>query len=123
MAVSRIGFFILLLCIALLSSCSQKTLIFTGESDNWKVQYEVKESGENCGKPSGESTGYIKYIGETSFPESIEYSLSNSEGAVPLEKDGVFTLPIGCTNAKEHSEIEAIIKWDEKSETIPLYVK
>ncbi|CEG27156.1 hypothetical protein [Bacillus sp. B-jedd] len=121
MAVSRIGLFVLLLCIALLSSCSQKTHISTGESDNWKIQYEVKKSGGKCSKPSGESSGYIKYIGKSTLPESIEYIFSNSMGSVPLEKAGVFTLPIGCTNAMEPSEV--IIKWDGKAEIIPLSLK
>lgn len=114
---SKVGILIILLGISLLSACNQIPLIFSGESDNWRVHYEVNKNDE-C----RETSGYIKYIGNEPIPEELEYSISNSTGTVPLEGNG-YTLPRGCTNANEDSEIEAIIKWDNKSETIPLIVE
>ncbi|WP_155593306.1 hypothetical protein [Lysinibacillus cavernae] len=99
----------------LLSACEGETFIFYGESDNWAVHYEVEKS-DNCQPTSG----YIKFIGKQPIPLNIEYAISDSSGDVPLEDNGTFTLPNGCTNATEDSKIEAIIKWDNQSEAIPL---
>jgi len=108
-------FIILLFCIFPLTACVQEILLFTGESDNWSVRYEVNRS-EDCGK----SSGAIRYIGDELIPKKIKYSIDNSDGEVSLEEGGVFNLPFGCSNASKDSVIEAIIEWDGNSETITL---
>ena len=113
----KVVFFTILICI-FLSACAQENLVFYGDSANWEVQYEINKE-VNCGAQSG----YIKYIGNSPVPERLEYSIYKSEGSVSLDEYGVFTLPLGCSNASEGSEIEAIIKWDNQSDTIPLTVK
>ncbi|MEK4496716.1 hypothetical protein [Ureibacillus sp. FSL W8-0352] len=106
---------ILLIFILPLPACIQEILLFTGESDYWSIRYEVNKS-EVCGK----SSGAIKYIGNEPVPESIKFSIDNLEGDVSLEPEGVFSLPFGCSNVSKESEIEAIIEWDGKTETIAL---
>lgn len=121
---SKVGILIILLGITLLSACTQKHLTFFGESENWSIHYEVENSNDYR-----ETTGNIRYIGNEPLPEGLEYSISSSAGTVPLEENGVFTLPRsrnscdGCNSSSENSEIEAIIKWDNNSETIPLIVE
>src|SRR5690606_31773269 len=102
---TKIGILLILSGISLLSACTLKPLIFSGESDNWRVHYEAKK-GDKCQATSG----YIKYIGDSPIPERVEYSIQYSMGSVPLEQNGSFTMPNGCTNASKDSEIEAIIK-------------
>ncbi len=114
----RIRFFIIFLIFSLLSACAGETFIFSGESDNWSVHYEV-EKGDSCQPTSGA----IKFIGNDHIPKKIEYSYDKASGDVSLDEHGVFMLPNGCTHATENSEIEVIIKWDNQSETINLTVK
>ena len=114
---SKVGILIIFVGISLLSACTQKTHIFSGESDNWSVRYEVNKN-DGC----TETNGYIQYIGSESTPERLEYSIHYSEGSVPLEQGGRFTLP-QCSSASEDVEITAIIKWDNESEEIPLTVE
>ena len=110
---------IILLSATLLSACIQKTLIFFGESENWRVQYEVTHDG-GCNA----TAGYIKYIGDAPQPERLEVDIDKTEGgSVSLDENGMFLMPYGCSNASEGSELKAIIKWDNQSETIPLPVK
>ena len=114
---SKVGILIALFGISLLAACTQKTHIFSGESDNWSVRYEVNKT-DRC----TETNGYIQYIGTESTPERLDFSIHDSEGSVPLELDGRFTLP-QCSRASEDVEITAIIKWDNESEEIPLKVE
>lgn len=113
------GILMLLLSVTLLSACIQKDLIFFGESENWRVQYVVTdENGCNSTK------GYIKYLGDDPMPEQLEFNLDKVEGAsVSLDKNGMFFLPYGCSNATEGSELAATIKWNSQSETIQLPLK
>lgn len=116
---SKVGILVILLGMSLLSACTQKTLIFSGESANWSVRYEATKGG-GC---RATSSGYIEYIGSEPIPEMLDYSIYHSEGTVPLEKEGGYTLSYRCVNAYEETEIVAIIKWDNKSEEIPLMVE
>ncbi len=116
---SKVGILIILLGLSLLSACGQIPITFSGESDNWSVHYEITEHDGKC----RETSGYINYIGNEPIPKVLEYSLSNSTGTAPLDKHGNYTMTYGCTNANEDTEIEAILKWDSKSETIPLIVE
>ncbi|MDM5247996.1 MULTISPECIES: hypothetical protein [unclassified Lysinibacillus] len=111
----KIKFSVIFFGLLLLTACEGETFILYGESENWAVQYEVEKSAD-CQPTSG----YIKFIGTQPNPKKVEYDISNSTGDVPIEENGTFTLPNGCTNATEDSKIEAVIKWDSHSETIPL---
>ena len=110
---------IFLLSVTLLSGCIQKDIIFFGESENWRVQYVVTDDN-NCNA----TKGYIQYTGNEPMPERVEFDLDNTEGAsVTLNENGMFLFPYGCSNATEGSELKAVIKWDNQSETIPLPLK
>lgn len=92
--------------------------MFTGESDNWSVRYEVEKT--NSCQPTA---GAIQYIGKETIPKRIEYSYDKASGDEPLNEYGVATLAKGCTYAREDSEIAVMLKWDNQTETIPLTVK
>ncbi|MGN4125174.1 phosphoadenosine phosphosulfate sulfotransferase [Lysinibacillus sphaericus] len=115
---NKISILLIFLSLSLLSSCAGETFLFTGESDNWSIRYEV-EKGTSCQR----STGAIKYIGKDPIPKRIEYSYESASGDSRLNEYGVVTLAKGCTYAMEDSEIEVILKWDNQTETIPITVK
>ncbi|MFJ7667179.1 hypothetical protein ACIQXI_08720 [Lysinibacillus sp. NPDC097195] len=115
MIYKKIKYLVIFFSLLFLTACEGETFILYGESENWAVHYEVKKSTD-CQPTSG----YIKFIGNQLIPEKIEYAISNSSGDVPIEENGTFTLPNGCTNATKDSEIDAVIKWDNQSETILL---
>lgn len=46
----KVGFLVILLGISLLSACGQKTVIFSGEGENWRVQIEYEHRGEDSKK-------------------------------------------------------------------------
>lgn len=116
-----------------ISTCVSKTipkiLIFSGESDNWEVQYEVEEV-ENLVENEETSTtkGFIKYIGAKPIPEDIKVSISTRSSEAKLNKEGILTLwdqtcKGNCPTESENSEIEATIEWDNEKETLPLELK
>ncbi|MGE7092007.1 hypothetical protein ACQKII_11255 [Lysinibacillus sp. NPDC048646] len=117
--------FTILFCIMFLSGCMPKVMTFSGENENWEVQFEVsydKIKNDKCGATSG----YIRYIGDKPIPKQIEYTIDHdleTSGLDSLDKNGVFTMAKGCSNAVEGTEVEIKIKWDNQSETIPLKVK
>lgn len=115
---------IIFFVIFLLSACSteQKQLIFSGEGDNWSVRYEVTIIDENS-----ENKGFIiKYTGNGPIPKQLEYSIDSTSGSGTdlLDENGVLKRVgfgcDGCAITRENQEIEAIIKWDDSSEIIPL---
>lgn len=117
---SKFILFIIILNIFFISSCIPNTLIFSGESENWSIQYEVEKDGN-----TSSSKGYIKYIGEDRIPKDIEFSIAEKSGKVELDEVGVFILPEStcgenCATEHGHSEIEAVIKWNNRTETLPL---
>lgn len=122
MKFGKVGFWVILLGISLLSACGQKTDIFSGESENWRVQIEYEQRDEVRKK-----TGYIKYIGTEPIPKETEYSItdvSSSSGKGALGSDGVWSLGISecspCTSPSEDSEFEGLIKWNNQSDTVTL---
>lgn len=103
----------------ILSGCLEKPLTFIGESDTWKVHYEVtqvKKLVEECNTTSG----YIRHIGNEIKPKELEFSIDNKTGSISLDDNGMFSLFKGCSNLSEGSEVEAIIKWDNQTEIIPM---
>lgn len=111
----------LVILLGFLSACGQKTVIFSGEGENWRVQIEYEQRGEDSKK-----TGYIKYIGTEPIPKEIEYSFTvvSSTGKGALGSDGVMSLGISecspCTSPSEDSEIVGLIKWNNQSETLTI---
>ncbi|MGE7110126.1 hypothetical protein [Lysinibacillus sp. NPDC047702] len=118
MNIKRVRLWIIFFIVTLLSACAGETFIFSGESDNWNVKYEVMK-GDSCQSTSGT----IKFIGNEPIPEKVEYSYDKASGVAPLDEHGVFVLPNGCTYETENSEIEITLTWDNQSETIPLKIK
>ena len=104
----------------ILSGCLEKPLTFIGESDTWKVHYEVaqvKKLDEECNTTSG----YIRYLGTEPIPERLELDIDKVEGAsITLDENGMFLLLNGCSNATEGAELKATIKWENQTETLPL---
>lgn len=118
---SKVGILIILLNMSLLSACGEIPITFSGESDNWSVHFEITERDEQ--RKCEQDVRFIKYIGNEPTPQMVEYSIFTETGVVPLSEQGNHYLAKGCINANEETEIEAIIKWDGKSETIPLIVE
>ncbi|QDQ02915.1 hypothetical protein FOH38_22070 [Lysinibacillus fusiformis] len=83
MKVNKIGILFIFLSLSLLSACTGETFLFTGESDNWSIRYEV-EKASSC-QPT---TGAIKYIGKEPIPKRIEYSYERASGDVRLDTSG-----------------------------------
>jgi hypothetical protein len=122
MKFSKVGIFIILLGISLLAACSEVPKTFSGESDNWSIHYETTEKGEKYKKGKCDKDDrYLKYIGNKPTPKSVEYSLLNESGMSPIGKKGMVYFSKGCINSFPDTQIE--IKWDGKSETIPLTEK
>ncbi|MFU8646984.1 hypothetical protein ACNA06_06605 [Lysinibacillus sp. RSDA_15] len=121
----RIKLFISSLCMLFLFGCIPKALTFSGENENWEVQFEVtydKMKQEHCGATSGT----IRYIGDKPLPKQIDYTLQHeteTSGSDSLDKNGVFIMANGCSNAVESTEVEITINWDNQTETIPLTVR
>ncbi len=103
-----------------LSACSQEIITFSGKSENWDVQYELLKDNTHP-----ETKGSIRFIGTEPIPERIEFTIYDTSGNVHLDKNGVYILGkcIGCHVPDALTEIEAIIDWDNKSETIFLEVE
>lgn len=57
------------------------------------------------------------------MPEELELSLDNGGGTISLDESGMFSLLKGCSNLVNGPEVEAIIKWDNKTDIIPLILK
>ena len=113
---------ILFTVFTILSGCMEKPLTFVGENDTWKVQYEIaqlKKIPEDCNTTGG----YIRYIGSEPMPEKLEFNLDNGGGTVSLDGNGMFSLLKGCSNLVKGSAVEAIIKWEDQTDIIPLLLK
>ncbi len=130
---NRLFLLIIIFSIFFISACVSKTipkvLIFSGESDNWEVQYEVEEV-EDVAKDEETSTtkGFIKYIGAKPIPEDIKVSISTRSEEAKLNDEGILTLSDQtcrgyCATESENSEIEAVIEWNNEKETLPLELK
>lgn len=125
MKLTKLRFVPILIVISFVdTACGQKAVIFSGESENWRVQIEyVIREGET------EKTGYIKYIGTEPIPNEIEYSFSpdSASGKGPLGSDGVLTLGKSvcspCTAPSEDSDFVGTIKWDNQVERVVLTVE
>ncbi|NJP39412.1 hypothetical protein [Alkalicoccus luteus] len=96
---------------------NQDTLHFSNEGDNWEVDYTVNIYDENS-----QSIDYaIRYIGEESLPETLNYSIGSttvtgeilSEGGV-IEHSGSGCS--GCAVTREDDDIEFSIEWDDEHE-------
>ncbi|MGY0694682.1 hypothetical protein ACW2QC_18190 [Virgibacillus sp. FSP13] len=105
-----------------LVACSQKTLTFTGESDNWSVRYTA-----HIHDSDSESIEYaIRYTGEKPAPETIDYelgSLSVHGGIINKDSSAVTSKGSscsGCAVTQEDEEIEAVIKWKGHTESFTL---
>ncbi|WP_106497255.1 hypothetical protein [Lentibacillus sp. Marseille-P4043] len=114
--------FLFVIIAFILVSCSQKTLTFTGGSDNWSVRYTA-----HIHETDSESIEYaIRYIGEKPAPETIDYELGslsvhgrivNKDTSAVTSKGGSC---FGCAVTQEDEEIEAVIMWNGKTESFTL---
>lgn len=104
-----------------LISCSEShRVIFIGESDHWRVQYNVNVQGTNS-----QSYNYtINYLGDKPFPEKINYSFEGpageDSGDTSFDNNSVLQIGggscSGCAVTRENDDIKATIKWDGNSE-------
>lgn len=114
----------LLTLVFVLSACTDGDRYnFSGSSDNWDVFYVV----EVFDGTSKSDSGTIKYTGEESAPEAIDYKIETtaggSEGTAPLN-DGVVDIGSGgcegCAVIQEDEEIEVEITWDGQTESLTI---
>ncbi|SEA98568.1 hypothetical protein SAMN05421743_11213 [Thalassobacillus cyri] len=79
----------LVLAVITLSACTgQRTLHYTGESENWEVTYRINQTSSDTLNRSAS----IQYIGEGEPPETIDYhfisQMSESSGGTSLSDQG-----------------------------------
>ncbi|RKL64855.1 hypothetical protein CR203_23995 [Salipaludibacillus neizhouensis] len=113
----RLFFYIIVsMAILVIAGCSlqtQTTTHFSGEGDNWEVKYTAYE----------ETADYtIRYTGEDSIPENINYSIANiSVTGRELSEYGYVESENSGSNIYENNEeINVIIEWHGKSESLNL---
>lgn len=116
---------LLMVIIIILSGCANGDRYnFSGSSENWDVRYVVDVSRET----SQQESGTIKYVGEGSAPETINYEIKANAGVaagteVTLD-DGVANTGYGacegCAVIQKDEEIEVEIKWDGQIENLIL---
>ena len=118
-------FILLVILLILLSGCvNGDRYNFSGSSENWDVFYVVDVSNGTSQKRSGT----IKYVGEDSAPETIDYKIEanagGSEGTGVTLTDGVVdaasSICEGCAVIQEDEKIEVEIKWDGQTENFIL---
>ncbi|SDJ15721.1 hypothetical protein [Salimicrobium halophilum] len=116
---------VLFLLPLLMASCSnQKTFYYEGESDNWKVEYQVDITSQD----SQSESASIQYIGDDAIPERIDYLIETrtgkNAGSTPLSEEGVKRLSpgscSGCSVVMEDEEVSATIEWEGHRERIVL---
>ncbi|WP_281863367.1 hypothetical protein [Planomicrobium okeanokoites] len=94
-------------------------LVFTGSSENWKVEYVVLyQEGER-----EKDVATVTYIGDGNPPETIDYEVGSSSGtnnSLNEENSLVITSQGAGLKLHESQENEAVIKWDGKSESFLL---
>jgi hypothetical protein len=115
----------ILLTVVLISCSSTKEMEFKGESGDWSVIYSVYDHGSN----SQEEELKIKYVGEKSIPEVIDYNLkgmgseTRSENR-SLSEEGTLSSSggacSGCGTINEDNEFEITIEWGKNSDTLVL---
>lgn len=120
-------FVLLVFLLMLLSGCvNGDRYNFSGGSENWEVFYVVDVSNET----NQEKSGTIKYVGEGSAPEMIDYKIEANAGGsfgngVTLI-DGVVdagsSICKGCAITQEDEEIEVEIKWEDQTENLILTI-
>jgi hypothetical protein len=114
-----------LFLLIILSGCGDgDRFVFSGESDNWQVDYEAIIYDET----SEETFGSIKYIGNESAPKEINYviksgsdkksgeNISLEEGSTTISKGSCQ----GCAITRENEEMEVEITWDGQKEHFTL---
>ena len=115
----------LLVLVIILSGCySGDRYNFSGSSENWEVFYVVEVSGGTSQK----KRGTIKYIGNGSAPETIDYKIEanagGSEGTGVILNEGVTeaasSICEGCAVIQEDEKIEVEIIWDGQTENLIL---
>ncbi|MDQ0429462.1 uncharacterized lipoprotein YehR (DUF1307 family) [Planomicrobium stackebrandtii] len=115
--------------LVVLSGCSNsdESINFSGESENWKVTYLLKNLGDGV----RESSGTIEYIGEESKPEEVTFQFFYKKdqesfgGSRTLNEDGSYaefdsTTCTTCVMYAEDDEIPGVIEWDEQKESLVL---
>ncbi|WP_174616260.1 hypothetical protein [Virgibacillus ihumii] len=103
---------------------NQNYKVYTGESNNWQVRYEINQSGES----KQETSFSISYKGDDLLPKksinyTFDYVTGSTKGEDTLNGDGLIkgngSMCEGCAQSNAE-EIKFEIKWGEKSEEITL---
>jgi major membrane immunogen (membrane-anchored lipoprotein) len=107
----------------LLMGCSNKTIIFSGESDNWKGNYTANIDGT---REDGEFVfGYKNATNNTEF-KNLEVIINDGE---TIRKEGnhrgatvrIPTSCSGCLVTDKNEPIKVTVKWNtQKEETFLL---
>ncbi|MCH4827974.1 hypothetical protein [Planococcus halocryophilus] len=108
-----------------LSGCGDgDRFVFSGESENWRVEYEAIIYDET----SEETFGSIMYKGAEPSPKEINYiiksesdeksgkNISLEEGSTTISKGSCR----GCAITQEDEEMEVEITWNGKKENLTL---
>ncbi|PFA69134.1 hypothetical protein CN378_04440 [Bacillus sp. AFS015802] len=110
--------------ILLLTACNTKDFSFSGESDHWHAELNVKQSSDFEKKDF-----VLKYKGEDiDSVGNVAYAVEEVGGfgrtGVTLEENGVIrhSSESDPTNAQmsEDTEVEVTVKWDDQEETFTL---
>ncbi|QTM98724.1 hypothetical protein ERJ70_05080 [Sediminibacillus dalangtanensis] len=103
---------------------NQTYKLYTGESENWQVRYEIYQPEEN----KQETSFSISYKGVEPLPEerisyAFDYDTGSTKGEDILNENGLIEGSGSMCEGCAQSEAEAVafeIDWGEKSEKITL---
>jgi hypothetical protein len=115
----------LLIILLLLSACQTKTLIFTGESDNWSAKYKAIKSGDIQEEELAliYLGNDVKSVGEFTFNVESNAGGFGGTGAT-LTDGGVFqakgNMSSGGASVTKDAEIVVTVEWNDKKENVSL---
>lgn len=106
--------------ILLIVGCNDKTISFSGESDNWKGEYSANISDNETREDGKYIFGYKKATSDTTF-KNLEIVINDGETKWNENNYKGTTISIsssctGCAVTQEDQPIDVTIKWDEGEE-------
>lgn len=111
--------------LVILNGCGDgERLLFSGESENWHVDYEALIYDET----TEETSGSIIYKGDGPAPKQISYviksGLNEKSGENIALEDGSTTISSGscngCAITREDEKMEVVITWNGQLENLTL---
>jgi hypothetical protein len=127
MEMKRRGFMkklLLSLLVLTLFGCSNKSLLFKGESEHWKGEYSADITNDT--REDGQFIFKLKKGNKVK--KNLEININNGQTVRTEELNNETTITIpnacsGCSVTSKSSPIEVTIKWNNQEETFKLKKK